>query len=99
MASWNEIYQEMVQAGRAKGAALDLDGARRGRIAAVEALTARPLKVYAVDTFNPGKTASNPVTGLINFSDKDAFLEALNGIEGAVLNVLVHSPGAYPPPG
>src|SRR5437588_10074020 len=94
MASWVEIYQEMVAAGAERGLPMDLDGVRRSKIAAVESITGRRLAVYAVDTANPGKTAGNSVAGLINFNDKDGFLEALNGIDPAYgLDVLVHSPG------
>lgn len=93
MPSWNEIAQEIVQAGQAQGIPADFDGVRRAKIAAVEAITGIPLVVYAVDTSNAAKTAGNPLGGLLNWDDRDAFLEALQGIEGDALDVLLHSPG------
>ncbi len=83
----------MVAAGAAKGQPLDLDVVRRRKIADVEALTKRPLVVYAVDLMNPGKTGNNPILSLLNLGDKDGFTEATRRIKGPRIDVLLQSPG------
>lgn len=93
MASWIEIAGEMASQGQSLGLPMDFDGVRRQKMRAIEQLTSRPLVVYAVDTANSAKTAQNPIAGLINFSDKDGFLEALEGLRGDRLDILLHSPG------
>lgn len=83
----------MVASGAPKGLALDLDVVRRQKIADVEALTKRPLVIYVVDVMNPQKTASNPIQSLLNFGDKDGFIEATRRIDGPKLDVLLQSMG------
>jgi hypothetical protein len=83
----------MVASGAPKGLQLDLDVVRRQKIADVEALTKRPLVVYAVDVMNPQKTASNPIQSLLNFGDKDGFVEATRRLDGTKLDVLIQSMG------
>jgi hypothetical protein len=83
----------MQAAGAAMGLPMDLDGVRRAKLRAVEDLTGRPLIIYAVDIANGQKTAQNPLLGLINFQDKDGFVEAMRGLAGPNLDVLIQSPG------
>src|SRR5438128_7731537 len=90
--SWNDVYQEMAKAGPPKGFQLDLDGVRRQKMAEIEAITKRPLVLYAVDMLTP-KTASNPLLILLNLSDKDGFIEATRTIPGDQLDVVLQSPG------
>jgi hypothetical protein len=87
------VFQEMVAAGPAKGVVADLDGIRRQKIAAVEAITGRPLVIYVVDIQNPQKTGNNGLLSLLNFSDKDGFTEATRKIDGENLDVLIQSLG------
>src|ERR1700686_61212 len=91
--SWNEIFQKMTVGGRALGPPLDIDGVLIRRMKALEAITGRPLIIYAVDMANPQKTGGNPLLGLINFNDKDGFMEALRGIDEKEVDVLLQSPG------
>jgi hypothetical protein len=91
--SWNDVFQEMLAAGPPKGVAADLDGVRRQKMADVEAITGRPLVVYAVDIMNPTKTANNGLLSLLNFGDKDGFTEATRKIDGDNLDVLIQSLG------
>jgi len=91
--SWNDIHQEMVDGGQRLGVALDLDGVRRAKIKAVEAITKRPLVVYVVDMANAAKTGNNPLLSLLNLGDKDGFTEAIRRIDGDELDVLLQSPG------
>jgi hypothetical protein len=83
----------MLAAGPPKGFALDLDGVRRQKMADIEALTKRPLVLYAVDLMAPQKTANNPILTLLNLGDKDGFTEATRRIDGEELDVLLQSPG------
>jgi hypothetical protein len=83
----------MVAAGAAKGLPLDLDTVRRQKIADVEALTNRPLVVYAVDVMSPQKTGNNPILALLNLSDKDGFTEATRRIDGTKVDILLQSLG------
>jgi len=91
--SWNDIFQEMAAAGPPKGVQLDLDGVRRAKMSAIEAITGRPLVVYAVDLMSPQKTGNNPILTLLNISDKDGFTEATRKIGGDDLDVVLQSPG------
>jgi hypothetical protein len=93
MPSWNDIVQEMQAAGQALGIPADLDGVRRAKIRAVEQLTKRPLIVYAVDMSHREKTANQPFLSMINQDDKDGFIEAMRGIVGDDLDILLQSPG------
>ncbi len=93
MPSVHEIAQEMQAAGQALGAPMDFDGVRRAKMQAVESLTGRPLIVYAVDLENFAKTAGSPLHQLINFQDKDGFIEAFRGLQGTRVDVLLQSPG------
>lgn len=60
---------------------------------AVEAITNRPIIIYAVDMASPTKTASSPLLSMLNYEDKDAFIEAMRGLSGDSLDVLLQSPG------
>ncbi len=83
----------MQAAGPAVGAPADLDGIRTAKMRAIEKITGRPLIIYAVDMANQGKTGNNPLLGLINFNDKDGFMEAFRGITEDEVDILVQSPG------
>ena len=95
MPSRNDVFQEMVLAGQAAipPIPVDFDSVLKAKMRAIEEITHRPLVVYAVDMSNPAKTANNPISGLINYDDKDAFIEATQGIAGDELDILLHSPG------
>lgn len=93
MPSYAEVMEEMKARGRGKGLALDVDGVRRDKIKAVEKTTGRPLILYASDLSHPQKTSNNQLGGLLSLDDKDGFIEAMRGIQGDNLDVLLHSPG------
>jgi hypothetical protein len=93
MPSWNDIVQEMQAAGQSLGIQMDLDGVRRAKIKALEQITGRPLIIYAVDMSHPEKTANQPFLSMINQDDKDGFIEAMRGIRGGKLDILLQSPG------
>ncbi len=83
----------MARAGAPKGVPLDLDSVRRQKMADIEAITGRPLVLYAVDMLNFGKAASNPLLILLNLSDKDGFVEATRAVSGDRIDVVLQSPG------
>jgi hypothetical protein len=60
--------------------------ARQAVTRKIEALTGRPLIIYAADPRKPGDVQ-------IDFTDKTGFLDLIEGIEGDCLDVLIHSPG------
>ncbi|OGO13585.1 MAG: hypothetical protein A2Y93_17555 [Chloroflexi bacterium RBG_13_68_17] len=75
----------------------DFDGVRRERIRAVEALTGRPLIVYASAFLNRGKVQASGGEVGIDGNDKLAFDEVITGLDRKVgLDVLMHSPGGQP---
>ncbi len=66
---------------------------RRSKIAAVEAITGRPLIVYASACTQP-----KPIPGqllMIDAGDKIGFETATEIVDGSDLDVLIHSPGGY----
>jgi len=93
VASFVDIVEEMRLAGIGAGVPYDLDGVRRAKIRQVEAVTGRPLIVYASDMTYPSKMGSDQLLGLINWDDRDSFAEALQGVTGDTLDVLLQSPG------
>ncbi len=67
----------------------DCDGIRRDRLKALYEYTKRPVIVYATD-FLTGKPVGNVS---LEWSDKDGFIEVMDGIEGKSVDVMIHSPG------
>lgn len=91
MASWESIQKEMIALNRGDSA----DIVRRQKLAGVQAITGRPLIIYAAD-FSPQNPVKAQLTGQglnISLSDKDGFDEVTRNIEGPNLDVLLHSPG------
>lgn len=88
MATWEEINQEIARDG--------LDPVRRRKIQAFSALTHRPTIVYAVEMFDTEKINQARGDTALNLSDKDSFKEALRGINGQELDIILHSPGGSP---
>lgn len=75
------------------------DKVRREILTKLTTKTGRPLVLYAVDMFNQTKINASPQgsqTIMINLSDKNGFYEALRGIEGDSIDVILHSPGGSP---
>ena len=68
------------------------DTIRRAKIAAVEAITGRPLIVYATAWTTPGKYIPQDLLQ-IDFSDKTGFRDVTEQLTGPNLDVLLHSPG------
>ncbi len=75
------------------------DPVRRDILKRISTLTGRPLILYAVEMFNQGKINAAPLGNqavTINLSDKNGFAEALRGIDGDEIDIILHSPGGSP---
>lgn len=90
MATWNDVYREVLSRKTATGAP-DLDGVRRDKLGALSTLTGRPTMIYAADFLNQGKVDLASVS--LDYSDKEGFVEATQGLSGGSLDVVLHSPG------
>lgn len=88
MATWQEIATEIGNT--------NADIVRRAKLAALHEITGRPVILYAVDMFNRQKIQNTGGDISIDLSDKTGFVEALRGIEGVNLDVILHSPGGSP---
>lgn len=88
MATWQEITNEIN--------ASNPDTVRRGRLAQLQQITGRPVVLYAVDMFNRQKIQNTGGDISIDLSDKSGFVEAIRGITGTDLDVILHSPGGSP---
>jgi len=88
MATWLEISNDIAANGQ--------DTVRRSKIKNLFELTGRPVLLYAVEMFNKPKLRVIGGDTAIDLSDKDGFIEALRGIEGHSLDLVLHSPGGSP---
>jgi ClpP class serine protease len=59
-------------------------------------ITQRPVLLYGVEMFNPGKINATQGNIVIDLTDKEGFLEALRGVTGNNIDVILHSPGGSP---
>jgi len=91
MATWSEISEEIRNAGQG-----GQDIVRRRKLADLFQITNRPVILYAVEMFNAGKINAAGGAVAIDLGDKDGFKEALLGITGTSLDVILHSPGGSP---
>lgn len=88
---WAKVLAEVNQALQTQGP-FAVDGIRRQKIAAVTAITGRPLVIYATACTTPGKPIPSALL-IIEPSDKLGFQEVTAKIDGPNLDVLIHSPG------
>lgn len=91
MATWQEISEQMT----AKGPT-GPDEVRREKLRLLFEHTQRPIIMYAVEMFNGQKIAATGGDISIDLNDKNGFIEALRGITGPNLDVIIHSPGGSP---
>lgn len=91
MATWGEISEQIRAAGQN-----GQDAIRRGKLAELNNITGRPVILYAVEMFNRRKIDAAAGDIAIDLSDKEGFKEALIGVEGNKLDVILHSPGGSP---
>lgn len=93
MASWQQIEQEIQARAQAHPSVNPLDEVRKEKLAALKGVTGRPVIIYAADWFNP-KLPPNfaPLVG-VELSDIDFIRDVIASVPGAVVDLLVHSPG------
>ena len=68
------------------------DDVRRSKLAALNAISGRPLVVYATACTIPNKITPEQIL-MLDFSDKFAFADVTERIDGPSLDIIVHSPG------
>jgi len=91
MATWGEISEQIRAAGQN-----GQDTVRRAKLAELNTITGRPVILYAVEMFNRRKIEAAAGDIAIDLSDKEGFKEALIGVEGNEIDVILHSPGGSP---
>lgn len=99
--TWNRVLEEVLrlqtqdqQNPPQPGQAGNQDRYRRGKIAAVEQVTERPLIVYASACTSPAKPVSGEML-MLDFTDKIGFKVVTDNINPPALDILIHSPGGY----
>ena len=93
MNTWNEVLKEVEATRQNPQAPPNIDLVRRDKMRAIMEHTQRPLIVYAVDFLNEAKAQAAGSGILLDWSDKEGFIEAIQDIEGDVVDILLHSPG------
>ncbi len=93
MNTWNDVLKEIDATRPNPQSPPDCDKVRRSKMMAVKEHTKRPLIVYAVDFLNEMKAQAAGTGILMDWSDKEGFIEAIQEIEGDVVDILIHSPG------
>jgi len=88
MPSWGEVLAEFHRSELERGGQPDADGIRRRYLANLAALTGRPVVIYYTDWLRGG----SPQSG-IDLGDMQGMMEVLQGLPGADIDVLLHSPG------
>lgn len=91
--TWNEVLKEVEASRKDPQSPPDLDSVRRRKMQEVFEHTKRPLIVYAVDFLNEAKAQAAGSGLLLDWSDKEGFIEAIQGIEGKTVDIFLHSPG------
>lgn len=95
MASWLEISEEIDKEIQTVGP-IGIDNVRKRKLAALNKITGRPVLLYGVEMFNLAKVNATQGDISINLTDKDGFVEALRGVTGKEIDVIIHSPGGSP---
>ena len=95
MANWNDIDIEINQE-ISKSGPEGIDTVRKRKLKKLFEITNRPVILYAVELFNLQKINATQGDISIDLTDKDGFAEALDGITGNELDVIIHSPGGSP---
>ena len=93
MESWIDIRNEIVEAGKPKGAPADFDSVRRDSYKKLAALTGRSLIVYASAFHVAGKAQIAGQMLSIDLADKEGFREVVRNLDGPEVDVFIHSPG------
>lgn len=99
--TWNRVLADVIrlqtqdqQNPPQPGQASNQDRYRRGKIAAIERVTHRPLIVYASACTSPPKPIPAEML-MLDSTDKIGFKTATDSIDPPALDILIHSPGGY----
>lgn len=95
MSNWRDIQDEMNKAVSDNGPG-GVDIIRRQKIKDLSKITGRSTLLYGVEMFNLQKIRATQGDISIDLTDKDGFREALDGISGENLDLIIHSPGGSP---
>lgn len=85
--TWNRVLSEIQSY-----TPPNFDLVQRNKLAAIHAITGRPLVVYATACTIPTKIVPNQML-MLDFSDKLAFESVTERIQGNQIDIMVHSPG------
>ncbi len=95
MNTWNDVMKEIEGTRRDPQSPPDLDKVRRSKMKDVMDCTKRPLIIYAVDFLNEAKARAAGSGVLLDWSDKEGFIEVIQDLPGDEVDILLHSSGGY----
>lgn len=90
MSTWSQIQAEIAANPLGNGS-FDFDKVRRGKLAALQAYTGRPVILYASDFTHPMKGGTPFV--IISLDDKIAFKDVIDSMKGDEVDVILYLPG------
>ena len=93
MPIWSEVLAELVET-QEQGHAPDFDGVRRKYLAQLNQHSERNVILYASGWLQSGEVP--PALVSIGDEDMQAFMEVSHGLEGDLLDLILHSPGGSP---
>ncbi len=93
MASWQQIEQEVLAWAQANPGQNAIDPVRKQKLNALQALTGRPVLIYAADFLNPKLPPELADFLYINLRDKDNFVDLTQNVTGDAIDLLIQSPG------
>ena len=94
MPTWSEILRDLGETIQASGGNADYDGVRRKYLRQLNEHTDRNIILYASGWLQKSQVPSEEV--IISDEDIHALMEVSNGLQGADLDLILHSPGGYP---
>jgi len=91
--TWSKVLGEIKAVGpQPAGGPSGFDIVLHKKLAGVHALTKRPLVLYATACTVPNRIIP-PQMLMIDFSDKLAFADATEMLDGSAIDIIIHSPG------
>ena len=91
MPTWSEILAELNELAVADDEASRFDAVRRRHLAHLHQLTGRPTIIYYSDWLSGGSPGA-----LMTLEDMQGFMEAVRGLPGGDLDLVLHLPGGSP---
>lgn len=93
MPTWGEILIELQEALKSPSAVPPFDAVRRKYLALLHQKTGRNTILYATNWTQPGFPVSDPNALMIGEGDIEGLMEVIHGLNGADLDLVLHSPG------